>query len=229
MKTLSQTDVIDYAHQENVEGNGSKEKPLIFKEFDFRDEYSESVELVNSQLHIRFVGISFHQQEGQMTLKRCKNISFEKCSFHNLTLKKCCNATAVNCEIFLLKLRRCDSSIFNQCAAEHLVIDLSFGNNFKDCHIKSTLNCNSKGNIFEKGRVGIDDYEEFIKGGSLKGQLIVIPGMLIVIFMALSFYNLDRFMSIFGTTLLIITLVCIVIMIFRDRLKARRFPPNLII
>lgn len=229
MRTLSQTDVIDYAHQKNIEGNGSKENPFIFTAFNFRDEYSESVELVNSQLYIKFVGISFHQQEGRTVLKKCKNVSFEKCNFHNLTLKKCYNATAINCEIFLLKLRRCDSSIFNNCAAEHLVIDLSFGNNFKECQIKSMLNCNSRGNIFEKGRLSIDDYEEFIKGGSLKGQLIVIPGMLIVIFMALSFYNLDRFMSILITTLLTITLVCIVIMIFRDRLKARRFPPNLII
>ena len=229
MRTLSQADVIDYAHQENVEGNGSKEKPLILKEFDFRDEYSESVELVNSQLHIRFVGISFHQQEGRMVLKKCKNVSFEKCSFHNLTLKKCSNATVINCEIFFLKVHRCDSSIFNQCAAEHLLIYLSFGNNFKECQIKSALNSHSRGNIFEKGRVVPDDYEEFIKGGSSKMDLIAIAGMLVVIFMALSLYNLNRFTSILMTTLLSGALAYIILLIVRDRLKARRFPPNLMI
>lgn len=229
MRTLHQDDVIRYALHENVEGKGSKFNPLIFKKFDFRDEYGESVEIVNSELYIKFVGIIFHLQEGRMFLRKCANVSFENCTFNHLKLKRSSNVSLDNCEIDFLYLDKCKASNFNQCVANHLLIYLSFGNKFKECRFDSAVNSDSRGNVFEKGQIITDDFEGFIKGLDLKGLLYASLVIMVCIVIALSLYNSNWILSLYGVSFLSLGLLYITFLTIRNRRRAKKYLPNMIV
>lgn len=228
MRTIYKDDVIKYARQEKFVGTGLEQDPLILEKFDFRDEYGESVELIGSKIYIKFRNVKFHEHEGRLFFRKCLNVSFENCSFYHLKLKKSSNVTLDNCEIDNLYLDKCKSSNFNQCAAKHLLIYLSFGNNFKDCHFDSAVNDHSRGNVFERGRIITDDYEYFIKGLDMKGLFYASVIILVLIVSALSFYNYNSILSIYGALFLAIGLIYIIFLTIRNRMRARKYLPNLI-
>lgn len=240
MKSLHHFDIIEYARQQEVKGNGTEFKPFIFEEFDFRDEYSESIEIIKSDLHIKFVGIIFHQEQGRMVLKKSKNISFENCKLHSLEMKKCSDIKVKNCEFDSIHLYSCRDSNFNKCTSQFVYLYICFGNTFKDCIFKQAINSHSRGNVFERGQITPNNYEKFFAGYVQKGKLYWIywiVGVTVVIISSLpSFYRsvimsnpLDLFLP--GLLILALTIFGIyaIFTIIRDKLASRKYLPNLII
>jgi hypothetical protein len=228
MRTIYTDDVIKYAHQEKFMGTGLEYDPIILEKFNFQEEYGESVELIGSDIYMKFINVKFHENEGRLFFRKCSNVSFENCSFYHLKLKKCSNVTLDNCEISDLYLDKCKLSNFNQCTAKYFLIYLSFGNKFKECHFDSAVNDHSRGNVFEKGSIITDDYEYFVKGLDMKGLLYASVIFLVLIVSALSFYNYSVILSILGASFLAIGLIYIIFLTIRNRLRARKYLPNLI-
>ena len=237
MKTLTQSELIEYARRKEIKGTGSEFSPFIFERFDFLDEYGESLKIVKSKLHIMFVGIVFPQQKGRVVIKRCKNMSFKNCKFFNFELKKCSAINFYKCEFDTLHLRSCLGLELDECTSRHLHIYRCFENSFRGCIFKFAVNVHSKGNVFEKGSVIPDDYNDFLNGTTLKVDLIILATLLILLF---STYTVGNFSlvngflagwgaSIFGFFILLVGLLYVTYIFVRDRLVKRQYLPNIII
>ena len=229
-KKLLEDDLKRYALKEDFRGKGTEFNPLIITSSNFSVEPDNKTVLIDSKLFVTFMGINFPTNNGRLVLRHCRNVTFQNCTFSLLKLIRCSNVSAINCKADNLHLVRCESLDFNKCSFKDSIIYLSFGNKFKECRFDSAVNSHSRGNVFDQCEIHEyrPDIEHFTEGLDWRGLYFVSIFIVIAIIVALSLYNLSVFGSLYGISLLLLIELYLICWTIRNRMKAKKYLPNLL-
>ena len=146
----------------------------------------------------------------QLQLSNCNNIEIKNCNItHSILLRKCYNLRITQSKIILM------------------LLILSYQNYFKKCFINEIINNTSRGNIFEQSH-----HYNLKSQGKIysKALLYTSIGSMIVLFTTLLLIWTNQYYSSIplesSLLILLIILLVLVLYIFRDYLKMKKYPPD---
>ncbi|MFX0024469.1 MAG: hypothetical protein ACFE9S_19280 [Candidatus Hermodarchaeota archaeon] len=167
-----------------------------------------------------------------------KNLTFEGCSFEALDLQKCSNISINNCSFNKrLDIAKTQNSYIANSSIEFLNIGRSLENHFKSCSISRISNISTRANTFENIKTSVEDFYAIIEKGL--GKVLLGTLFFPIIGIGLLFLAITRFggfistlqlwLLIGGIPLMVFFEILIILALYRDHQKMRRYPPNKIL
>ena len=203
------------------ESPGTSEKPLIISQ---SEKLPLDLKIMKSSLYVHLKNSSFNL----LKLKKCQNLRIEKCTFNQLQFSNCNNIEIKNCNItHSILLRKCHNLRITQSKIIFILLILSYQNYFKKCFINEIINNNSKGNVFEQSH----HYNLKTQGKIYSNMLLYTSiGSIFVLFTTLLLIWTNQYYSSIplesSLLILLIILLVLVLYIFRDYLKMKKYPPD---